>query len=628
MFRRNSQSPGRLKKARQQFSQLRSCSENELLQLSDYVRERIRSEGHLPQFEREPVITTSLALAMEATRRELGFELFDNQLQTACAMIDGCIAEMQTGEGKTVSAVPTAVYQGFTSRGVHIATPNTYLAERDFEQLKPVYESLGISVGLLSEDATTDEKSAAYNCDVVYGPGYEFGFDYLRDQLRLKERENLPLGQNLLDELTGSPAFFDGHEASPSTLTATRGTAFSIVDEADNVLIDDAVSPLVLSGATEGEPADADAIRFANKLVDSLEPEAHFVASGPRTGELTELGQSRIHAEDLAIPVKQLVRPWKTYIETALRAEHTFTRDIHYVLQDSEIKIVDGSTGRIFEDRTWQSGLHQAIEAKEGIPLTNESLPLAQITKQRFFGLYDHLGGMTGTAANCRHELKAIYGLDVRVIPLRRPSRRVLLPIQAFANREAKFDAIARDVLRRNQAGQPVLVGTRTIAESLAIAECLVALGIDHELLNGMQTAEEAEVVGRAGEAGAVTIATNLAGRGTDIKLSERAAQLGGLHVIVSECHESARIDRQLIGRCARQGDPGSAQIFVAADDWLFEIHSPWITNAMRRMGVAGESSFDWESKIRKIQQGVERIQYAKRLQLFHQAKEQAALSI
>ena len=593
----------------QQQQDLHRASENELRRRVEDLRENVfRLNCNLQDIE-----TSALALSREAIHRVLGMQLYDVQLIAAHTLIEKKIAQMQTGEGKTISAAPAAVFGGILGGGTHVATPNSYLAQRDFEQLTPVFEMLGLSTGILDTEVP-EKKNAVYACDITYGPGYEFGFDYLRDQILLKNRDSAPLGVNLLQSLRGR------EESTPAQI---RGLQFSIIDEIDNVLVDDASSPQVLSEFQPGEAPDCEAVVLAQKLSHELELQKHFIEPGPDQIRLTQTGIEFIHGADLPIPVQQLIRPWAKYVEAALRARHLFHRDIHYVVDDEEVKIVDESTGRIFEDRSWQAGLHQAIQAKEGVDIAPESLPLAQITRQRFYRLYQHLSGMTGTAEACAAELKAIYRMGITTIPLRVPSKRVMMPWRAFDSMHRKWEAIVQSISEIHRIGQPVLVGTRTIRESLILVDLLANQGLEFLLLNGRQDADEAEVVAQAGAKGAITIATNLAGRGTDIKLSDEIRNLGGLHVIVSECHASSRVDRQLVGRCARQGDPGSAQTFISAEDWLITTHGPWLTHSIQQIAVAGEVQLNLEPKIRSIQNQIERQEFAKRLELMRSSQEQ-----
>ena len=585
-------------------SQLRQQTNREIRNHVDDLRERVFSKSS----QTDSIVESVLAISNEAIRRVLGLEFYDVQILASNALIHKQIAEMQTGEGKTISAVPAAVYGGILGKGSHITTPNNYLASRDFEQLKEVYECLGLTTGLLDSDAaTSSQKRDAYACDITYGPGYEFGFDYLRDQLLLKERDYLPTGRRLLDCLEGKAVL------PPAQ---TRGLGFCVVDEADNVLIDDAMSPQILSEFQPGEATDRDAVLLARRLAAALDPNAHFRETGLERIELTADGVEAIHNREVDIPVRQLIRPWTQYVEAALKAELFFRRDVQYILVDNEVRIVDQSTGRIFEDRSWQAGLHQAVEAKEGVLVTPESLPLAQITRQRFYRLYEHLAGMTGTASNCKTEFKTIYDMVVTLIPLRVESNRSVLPMKAFDCFDRKWDAIARSIGEFHDNKRPVLIGTRTILESQILANLLELKGLDFELLNGTQTAAEADIIAKAGMLGAITIATNLAGRGTDIKLENGVRALGGLHVIVAECHSSARIDRQLVGRCARQGDPGSCQTFISADDWLLVTYASWLSESLKKISVDGATQLDLEPKVRKIQGRIERAQFAQRLEL------------
>lgn len=585
-------------------ARLRQLSDPQLINAFDDLREQVFSNDR----DMAHIATQTLAFSKEAIYRGLGMDLYDVQVLAGRTLIDGKIAEMHTGEGKTISAVPGAVYGGVLGRGCHVATTSDYLARRDFEQLRSVYQALGLTVGYLcTEDDAEMSKSEAYACDVTYGPGYEFGFDYLRDQMMLKDAATRPAGQRMIDQLAGNPI------EPPCQI---RGLGFAVVDEADNVMIDDASSPQVLSEFQPGEAPDSDAVRAAMQVADLMEPDRHYIEPTPEQLKLTSEGVQMIHAPSVTIPFAQLIRPWSRYVESALKAKLHFLRDVQYVVVDDEVRIVEQSTGRIFEDRSWQAGLHQAVEAKEGLPITPESLPLAQITRQRFYGLYENLSGMTGTAAACRKEFHAVYGLDIVQIPLRVPSGRKIMPMRAFSGQDQKWEAIAQSVRAIHQRQRPVLIGTRTIAESEILATLLQDAGIPFELLNGKQDADEAGVVSRAGHQAAVTIATNLAGRGTDIKMTREVKAMGGLHVIVSECHSSSRVDRQLVGRCGRQGDPGSCQTFIAADDWLMRTHAPWLVEGIERLTRNGEANMDLEPRIRKLQQQIETRQFSARMQL------------
>jgi preprotein translocase subunit SecA len=586
---------------------LESATVDQLKSEVDEVRRELArgystSEPHL--------LVAGLALASEALRRRSGVRLYDVQLLAAIAMSRRCIAQMQTGEGKTFVALAASLYLSMAGRGVHVITPNTYLAERDQKHAVDVAECLGLTVALLPERVESSQKTPAYDADITYGTGHEFGFDYLRDQLTLRQQAQERLGDRLLRQL--SP------ETSSRRLTMQRGLAFAVVDEADSVLIDDAGSPLVLSfGSSEGAP-DADAHLTAKSLAAILEQGEHFLLD-TATGRvaLTEAGVQRCHAPDVAIPVLQLVRPWTEYVQQAVRARCLFRRDVHYVVQNDEVRIVDETTGRIFEDRSWQDGLHQAIEASQGLKITAEKNSVAQVTRQRFFRLYEHLSGMTGTAVGCERELHDVYNLDMEEIPLRVPSQRIVYATRFFASTSSRNAAIVVSALKCREQGRAVLIGTRSISDSEELAAKLADQSIPYALLNGLQNADEAEIVSAAGQPGAITIATNLAGRGTDIALHADVRSLGGLHVIVTECQTSSRMDRQLIGRCGRQGDPGSAEIFACADDALITQYGPWLANALRREADSfGEVHANFSAQLARIQATAERQHYAMRVNM------------
>lgn len=592
---------------------LRSAKDSALQKSVDDLKEKAISNPS----KLDSLVAPVVAASIEAIRRVLGYELYDVQIQASQALIAGKIAEMHTGEGKTISAVPAAVFGGIQGKGVHVATTTAYLAERDCAQLKPIYEMLGLSVGVLQQpDAGGGDNRAAYDCDITYGTGSDFGFDYLRDQVELKKQLDSRLGSATLDRITR-------RTSNSRRSTMMRGQAFSIIDEADNVMVDDASSPLVLSMFQPGVAEDVEAVSLAQQVASQLTEGEHYDESSRQQVRLTDQGQQFVHRRDLAIPVKQLQRPWTTYVETALRARLQFHKGIDYVVRGEEVQIVDQSTGKIYEDRSWQDGLQQAVESKEGVPVTPEKLPLAKITRQRFLCLYDHLCGMTGTALSCEAELKSIYDLGVVQIPLRLPSQRQVMRTRAFKSAQQKWEEIAKSVVSLHQQRRPVLIGTRTIEASKIVAGYLESAAIEFQMLNGLQDAEEADIVSRAGEPGAVMIATNLAGRGTDIKLKDSVKENGGLHVIVSECHESFRFDRQLIGRCSRQGEPGSCQTFVSAEDWLPITHGPWLSDTIKKIAVKGEVEIDLQPSIRKIQETLERSNFAKRLATLAKIKSQ-----
>lgn len=576
------------------------------MEASAALRNRVAKEGP----DTLAVQIDAFALMYAAINMKLDIELYDVQVLAARILANGRVAEMQTGEGKTLACAPAAYLHGLTGRGVHVATPNTYLAARDFELLAPAFRLLGMSVGLLSHKDCMVAKRAAYQCDVTYATGYELGFDYLRDQLALRHASSCDLGQRLWTRLQG--------DDTRGVAILQRPLYYVIIDEIDNVLLDDAGSPLVLSGAADAEASDGAAHQLASRLSGRLEAGRHYLFdSSVGSVQLTDAGIERIHSEDVDIPISVLLRTWEEYVEKALLALLYFRRDVHYVVVAGTVQIVDASTGRIFSDRNWQDGLHQAIEAKEGVRITAEKQALAQITRQRYYRLYERLCGMTGTATGCEREFRQVYGLKTETVPLRVPSQRTIMPTRFFASAAAKWQAVTQSVAQMHVTGRPVLLGTRSIDDSERLAEVLRQRGLPFELLNGKQDAAEADILARAGQPGAITIATNLAGRGTDIQLAPEAAASGGLHVIVAECHDSTRVDRQLIGRGARQGDPGSAQTFVSAEDSLIQRFGPWLASTMQRYATpSGEVSLNLSRRTRRLQSIAERQDYAARCAL------------
>lgn len=397
-----------------------------------------------------------------------------------------------------------------------------------------------------------------------------------------------------------------------------RALWLAIVDEADNVLLDDACSPLILSEVSPSEAPDREIHLRACDLALAMRSGEHFVLDSSSGGiALTQMGEDLVDRSQRDLPIRHLLRPWTDYVQQALRARWFFCRDVHYVA-DEQIRIVDSTTGRVFEDRKWSDGLHQAIEAKEGLKISAESRSLARVTRQRFFRLYRNLAGLTGTATGGETEFREIYHVGVSPIPVRVPSKRRIERPRFFVDGNSRADSIVKEIANCHRLGRPVLVGTRTIQESDDLSQRLMGRKILHRVLNGRQCAEESEIVAAAGQPGAVTISTNMAGRGTDIKLSQKSRSLGGLHVIVSGRHESSRIDRQLIGRSARQGDPGSARIFCAADDWLVQAHAPWIAQTIRKHAdQTGEAKRDLSSAFNLAQHSAEQRLTQLRHQLF-----------
>ena len=566
------------------------------------------------QYSQSSFDDSNLALAaagvIHTVHRALGKELFDVQLQAGFVVSCGAIAEMQTGEGKTIAAVLPTYLRSLAGLGVHVVTPNDYLAKRDHDLLAPAFHRLGLTTGVITASTAPLERQAAYRADITYGSSHAFGIDYLRDQLELDCAAERRLGDRIFSTAT------DGHSESR---LLQRGLSSAIVDEADHVLIDDAVSPLILSRAVEGEASDAEVHRSALECSASLLADLDFHLLAGSHVQLTEAGFKRVYAPQ-AHPLlvhPALVRPWHEYVVLALRARNCYQRDVHYVVREAKVQIVDASTGRIFDDRTWSDGLQQAIEALEKVQIRAETKALARVTRQRLFRQYAFLGGMTGTAAGCEREFASVYGLPVVVVPPRTPCRRIVLREHFTRTFAEKVAAIVDDSERMIAAGRAVLIGTLSIAESLEIARELQRRMLPFQLLNGMQDADEATLISHAGRCAAITVATSLAGRGTDIELDPHVAQAGGLHVVVAQKHALARVDRQLIGRSARCGDSGSAQVFVSAEDAIANAEAPWISRAIRRWIDRGSRvTLSLDKQLWRVQRRQQASQFATRQRL------------
>lgn len=596
-----------LARIRAQTAQFAKRTDSQLLDEANRIRESTsllaRNKRLASILERKTVVDC-FSLATEALRRHSGKVYYDVQLLGGLALSTGTIAEMQTGEGKTITCGLAAILYGLAGEGVHVATTNAYLAQRDFEEMQPVFERLGLTAGRIESQQPAHEKQAAYQCDITYGTGYEFGFDFLRDQLAMRNRPEYPLGTRFVANLRGQ------NLGGPAMMQ--RQLAMAIIDEADSVLIDEATTPLILSGTGNPVIPDPEVYRFARTVANELAESDHYRLN-PTSGaiELTDAGWDQAH-HNLPDSIRSKVRrPWNQYIEQALRAELTLKRNIDYVVQDRKILFVDQNTGRVHEERKWRGGLHQAIETKENIPLTDEQEIEARISRQRYFQFYDRISGMTGTAQGNEAEMEEFYRLPIVGIPRNKPSRSIQLRSRFFASSDAKFEAIAADVRQRQQSGQPILVGTSSISQSQLLSELLTVFGVRHTVLNGTQNEEEADIISRAGISGNVTIATNMAGRGTDIRLDEAAFQAGGLHVVAAEHQESPRTDRQLTGRSARQNDPGSCQFFVSADDDIISRHDRALARQITRTArKSGESKSNYEPHVRKLQRRIEKLRF------------------
>jgi len=490
----------------------------------------------------DDLLFEAFAVAREAAKRSLGMRPFDVQVLGGIVLHDGDIAEMKTGEGKTLVATMPMYLNAIAGNGAHLVTVNDYLAKRDAEWMGQVYRFLGLEVGVIQANMTPEERRAQYNADVTYGTNSEFGFDYLRDNMTMR-REHM----------------------------VQRGHHYCIVDEVDSILIDEARTPLIISGAPE---TAADMYRQVARVVPKLHPgEDYEVDEKQRTVAVTESGVAKL---ERALDVDNLYKDQNgalvNHVIQALRAESLYTRDVEYVVKDGEVLIVDEFTGRILDGRRYSEGLHQAIEAKEKVPIREENQTLATITLQNYFRMYDVLAGMTGTAKTEEDEFRQIYSLEVVQIPTNSPMVRLDENDYIFTTEKEKHAAVVSDLIERYEKGQPVLVGTVSVEVSEMLSRLLERHGVPHNVLNAKQHEREAHIIENAGQPGAVTIATNMAGRGVDIKLGEGVRELGGLYVLGTERHESRRIDNQLRGRSGRQGDPGESRFYLSAEDDLIRL--------------------------------------------------------
>jgi preprotein translocase subunit SecA len=573
----------RLKRLREQASyigtlepELEALSDDELRGKTAEFRQRLENGETL-----EDLIFDAYAAVREAFRRTIGVRLFDVQLMGGIVLHEGDIAEMKTGEGKTFVAVQPLYLNALAGRGVHLVTVNDYLARRDAEWTRPVYEALGTTVGFIQNLMPFAERRVAYGCDVTYGTNSEFGFDYLRDNMAVS---------------------LDG--------VVQRSHSFAIVDEVDSILVDEARTPLIISG--EPETAASTYYQFA-RVVKDLEgaPATRKSAKGEDETELSGAdflydekfktvspAQVTIEKVERALGIDNLYDPRNVilvnHLIQSLKAQSLYKRDVDYVVQDGEVKIVDEFTGRIMEGRRWSEGLHQAIEAKEGVRIREENVTLATITLQNYFRLYEKLAGMTGTAKTEEKEFVEIYNLHVVEIPTNEPIARLDQNDLIFKTPDAKFAAVLEDIVERNEAGQPVLVGTIAVETSEYLSELLKRRGIDHNVLNAKEHEREGEIIKDAGQPGAVTIATNMAGRGVDIKLGEGVRELGGLYVLGTERHEARRIDNQLRGRSGRQGDPGETRFYLSGQDDLVRLFAgDRIYNIMNRFKIPDDQAME-----------------------------------
>lgn len=554
-------------------SPLEDLGEAELRVRADDLRHRLWREGF-----RVEVVARAFALVREVARRTLGMRHFDVQMMGGWVLLHGMVAEMETGEGKTLTATLPACTAALAGLPVHIVTVNDYLARRDAEWMGPIYQALGLTVGVVTHGLTPQERRAAYACDVTYCTNKEVAFDYLKDRIVLGRNPSRLRLQ--LERVSNKPARL--------YQLLLRGLYYAIVDEADSVLVDEARTPLIISGGNNQAP-EQHVFRTALALATALELGRDFVIEDPeRAVQLTASGQER-----LAVLAQVHGGVWtgrrrrEALVRQALTARHLMQRDTHYLVRDGKVQIIDEYTGRLMPDRSWEHGLHQLIETKEDCALTGLHEPLARISYQRFFRRYLRLAGMTGTAREVHRELWSVYRLAVVSVPTNRPPQRQGGGTRVYTTTAAKWEAVVQGVTRLHAGGRPVLVGTRSVAASEHLSCLLTAAGLPHQVLNARQDREEAEIVARAGEPGRITVATNMAGRGTDIRLAPGVAEHGGLHVMATEGHEARRIDRQLFGRCGRQGDPGSYELLTSLEDELCTVYTSglwrWLSVLMVR---------------------------------------------
>ncbi len=595
---------------------LKELSDHDLRKTSLGLRYRARSGETLDR-----LLVEAFALVREAGRRKLNMRHFDVQLLGGAAMHHRSIIEMQTGEGKTLTATLPLYLAALNGKGAHLATVNDYLARRDAEWMEPLYSLLGMKVGIIQAQQPQPERRKAYACDVTYGTANEMGFDFLRDRLLLRSLERG--SKDLFGQMLGVA----GQEGQDSPVQ--RGLSFMLVDEADSILIDEARTPLIISALPgEDEKIAAEAYNWAAKVRDDFVEDDDFdYDHEDRTIELTLEGRQKVRALKKPSAMDRL--PLSTiyeYVQRAIKVSREMFLDRQYVVRDGEIVIVDEFTGRLAEGRKWRAGIHQAVEAQEGVEITFATNQAARITVQDLFLRYERLAGMTGTASTSRGELKKIYQVNVESIPTNKPPIRKQLPTKVYGTSEQRWAGVVEDALEQHALDRPVLIGTRSIDKSEQLAELLVAQGMQPVILNARHIAMEAEIVAAAGQRGKVTVATNMAGRGTDIKLEDEVRELGGLHVICTELHEAQRIDRQLIGRCGRQGDPGTYRQFLSLDDEILLLgYGPKRSDRLKSQGEKSQGPVrGMESTFHRAQRKVERRHFRDRkIMLYHEKERQ-----
>ena len=556
--------------------EMQALADEELPQRLAVYRDQVQSGER----DLDAVLPEVFALVREASTRVLGMRHYDVQLLGAMALHHGKIAEMKTGEGKTLVATLAVILNALEGKGVHVVTVNDYLAKRDAEWMGQLYRFLGLSVGVIVAGLSDEQRKEAYGADITYGTNNEFGFDYLRDNMKFYAEQ-----------------------------LVQRGHHYAIVDEVDSILIDEARTPLIISGASD---ESTDLYQKVDGVVRTLERERHYtVDEKGKTASLTDEGvlyvEEQLGVDNLYDTANITAQH---HVLQSLKAHTVFRRDVDYIVKDDQVVIVDEFTGRLMAGRRFSDGLHQALEAKEHVTVAAENQTLASITFQNYFRMYDKLSGMTGTADTEAVEFAQIYGLEVSTIPPNRPMVRKDMPDLIYRTRREKMQAIIEAIKELHASGQPVLVGTISIETSELISQLLKREGVPHSVLNAKHHAQEAEIVAQAGQAGKVTIATNMAGRGTDIKLGEGVVELGGLHILGTERHESRRIDNQLRGRSGRQGDPGSSRFYLSLEDDLMRLFgSDRLSGLMRKLGMQEGEPIENNMVSRAIENAQKRVE-------------------
>ena len=556
--------------------EMQALADEELPQRLAVYREQVQNG----EKDLDAVLPEVFALVREASTRVLGMRHYDVQLLGAMALHNGKIAEMKTGEGKTLVATLAVILNSLEGKGVHVVTVNDYLAKRDAEWMGRLYNFLGLSVGVIVAGLSDEQRKEAYGADITYGTNNEFDFDYLRDNMKFYAEQ-----------------------------LVQRGHHYAIVDEVDSILIDEARTPLIISGASD---ESTDLYQKVDEVVRTLEKEKHYtVDEKGKTASLTDEGvlyvEEQLGIENLYDTANITAQH---HVLQSLKAHTVFRRDVDYIVKDDQVVIVDEFTGRLMAGRRFSDGLHQALEAKEHVTVAAENQTLASITFQNYFRMYDKLSGMTGTADTEAVEFAQIYGLEVSTIPPNRPMVRKDMPDLIYRTRREKMQAIIQAIKELHATGQPVLVGTISIETSELISQLLKREGVPHSVLNAKHHAQEAEIVAQAGQAGKVTIATNMAGRGTDIKLGEGVVELGGLHILGTERHESRRIDNQLRGRSGRQGDPGSSRFYLSLEDDLMRLFgSDRLSGLMQKLGMQEGEPIENNMVSRAIENAQKRVE-------------------